>query len=222
VDAFSYGKIDNCDGYFLTHFHTDHYGGLKSNWAHGPIYCSQITANLVRRQLGVEERYIHPLPMDTLVSVTDTIQVGLIDANHCPGSVLFLFVIKKDDKTIRHLHTGDFRASPRICLHPLLCQPDNPPLNHVYLDTTYMDPKYAFPAQEECIEAVCDLIKREVTSKTSFLDKWTSVKRAKTINQRVLIVVGAYKIGKERVFYSKGATHLIYAIISSLILFRCG
>jgi DNA cross-link repair 1A protein len=72
-----------------------------------------------------------------------------------------------------------------------------------------MDPKYVFPAQEECIEAVCDLIKREVTSKTSFLDKWTSVKRAKTINQRVLIVVGAYKIGKERVFYSKRTTHLM-------------
>ncbi|KAI8879945.1 DRMBL-domain-containing protein [Backusella circina FSU 941] len=202
VDAFSYGQIPNCDGYFLTHFHTDHYGGLKSNWTHGPIYCSRITANLVRQQLNVEEHYIHPLPMDTLVSVTDKVRVGLIDANHCPGSVLFLFVIENDDgKIVRHLHTGDFRASPRMCLHPLLRQPENPPLDNVYLDTTYMDPKYAFPAQEECIEAVCDLVKKECASKriTSFMESWT--KRPKTM-QRVLVVIGAYKIGKERVFYN--------------------
>ncbi|OAD03492.1 hypothetical protein MUCCIDRAFT_13087, partial [Mucor lusitanicus CBS 277.49] len=174
VDAFNYGKIPDCDGYFLTHYHADHYGGLRANWSHGPIYCSQVTANLVKQELRVDSRYVHPLPMDQLYPIPGSnVQVALIDANHCPGSVLFLFVVDKK----RHLHTGDFRAAPRMCLHPLIKQPENPPISCLYLDTTYLSPQYAFPAQEECIQAVCN-----------------------ATTSRVLIVVGTYTIGKERVF----------------------
>ncbi|KAI8098392.1 DNA repair metallo-beta-lactamase-domain-containing protein [Gilbertella persicaria] len=196
VDAFKYGKIPDCDGYFLTHYHSDHFGGLGPNWSHGPIYCSQVTANLVKQELRVKPCYVHPLSMDTLLPIPNsTIQVALIDANHCPGSVLFLFVI--DGKT-RHLHTGDFRATPRMCLHPLIRQPQNPPLHSVYLDTTYMNPQYAFPAQEECIQAVCDVVSNHNKNKTpSLLEKWI---KSPVKKKKPLIVVGTYTIGKERVF----------------------
>ncbi|GAN04923.1 DRMBL-domain-containing protein [Mucor ambiguus] len=225
VDAFNYGKITDCDGYFLTHYHADHYGGLRANWSHGPIYCSQVTANLVKQELRVDSRYVHPLPMDQLYTIPGSnVQVALIDANHCPGSVLFLFVVDKK----RHLHTGDFRAAPRMCLHPLIKQPENPPISCVYLDTTYLSPQYAFPAQEECIQAVCNVVKKELApkiKKPSFLESWISIKRPvlkeeqpndpmtttdafklmmnqnnKATASRVLIVVGTYTIGKERVF----------------------
>ncbi|KAG0745802.1 hypothetical protein G6F57_001772 [Rhizopus arrhizus] len=213
VDAFNYGDIPGCDGYFLSHFHTDHYGGLRSNWSHGPIYCSQVTANLIKQELKVDPRFIHPLPMDELYPIPQSnVKVALIDANHCPGSVLFLFVVERADKTVvRHLHTGDFRAAPRMCLHPLVRQPDNPSIQCLYLDTTYLNPQYAFPAQEECIQAVCDTIEKEILKdkKKNTLNGWLAQTGTNAFNmlmqpkpkKQTLIVVGTYTVGKERVFF---------------------
>ncbi|CAO3658483.1 unnamed protein product [Rhizopus stolonifer] len=214
VDAFNCGEISDCDGYFLSHFHSDHYGGLRASWTHGTIYCSKVTANLVKQELRVDSRYIHVLPMNELYPIPQSnVKVALIDANHCPGSVLFLFVVERPDKTIvRHLHTGDFRASPRMCLHPLLRQPENPPIQCLYLDTTYLKPQYAFPAQEECIQAVCEVVEREVCTekKKSTLNDWLSQTGSNAFSRimqpkpkkQTLIVVGTYTVGKERVFFN--------------------
>ena len=74
--------------YFLSHFHSDHYGGIASSWDAGTIYCSLPTASLVHQQLGVDKKHLHPLPMNTPTVIESrgrAVTVTLLDANHCPG-----------------------------------------------------------------------------------------------------------------------------------------
>lgn len=105
--------------------------------------------------LAVDPTWIHPLPLDTptMIPHTGGVSVTLIEANHCPGSCLFFFegqqTIDAGDsafkspfigssRTFRYLHCGDFRASPRHVLHPAV---KGKHIDHIYLDTTYLDPK---------------------------------------------------------------------------------
>lgn len=165
MDAFSYGKVEDCTGYFLSHFHSDHYTRLSSSWRHGPIYCSKVTANLVAQKLQVEAAWIRPLPMDVECKIENSnVTATLIDANHCPGSAIILFKVPQPNgnKPLRYLHTGDFRACPKMCLHPDIIQPLNSYIDILYLDTTYLNPRYAFPAQEESIKAACDIVLQKV------------------------------------------------------------
>ncbi|KAJ3039377.1 hypothetical protein HDV00_012253 [Rhizophlyctis rosea] len=158
VDAFMYGKIPGCEAYFLSHFHADHYGGLNSSFSNGPVYCSAVTGNLIVQQLRVKEEYVRRLPMDTPVDVMG-VNVVLVDANHCPGAVLFLFEIPSPTSPtpIRHLHTGDFRAHLTHLSHPYI---KDVPFNNLYLDTTYCGPVHRFPRQEDVVAACVQLARR--------------------------------------------------------------
>lgn len=82
VDAFSYGDIENCNAYFLSHYHYDHFIGLKKDFRN-KMFCSQITANLVMKNIKVDKQFITVLELDKFLNVYDdgSIQVALIDAN---------------------------------------------------------------------------------------------------------------------------------------------
>jgi DNA cross-link repair 1A protein len=188
-DGFLYARQANTRNHFLTHFHSDHYGGITKHWNAGIIYCSLATANLVREQLGVDRKFLHPLPMQTAVvleSQGKPVTVTLLDANHCPGAVMFLFEVGKR----RILHVGDFRWN-RI---QMLEQPSlrliasgEQQLDDLFLDTTYCDVKYVLPSQDIAIEATVKVAVREIES-------------AKASRQRILMLFGAYTIGKERIY----------------------
>ena len=230
VDAFRYGAVEGCKAYFLSHFHSDHYIGLSKSWSHGPIYCSRATGNLVRQQLRVDPKWVVDLDFETTCEVPDTdgVKVTLIQANHCPGSALFVF-----EKTVgsgpnarlqRILHCGDFRASSDHVRHPLLCpNPINPVtgkprqqrLDQCYLDTTYLSPKYAFPSQKQVITSCAELCVRLNDEAgvgldlgksggglmNKFISSVTGSTPAKEKSQpgRLLVVIGTYSIGKERI-----------------------
>jgi Cft2 family RNA processing exonuclease len=113
------------------------------------------TAKLIIHMLSVDKKWVHPLPMDVATEIPDTggVRVTTIDANHCPGSALFLFEGRQTahagdssykspavgtNKVFRYLHCGDFRANPQHVLHPAV---NGKKIDTVYLDTTYLDPK---------------------------------------------------------------------------------
>ncbi|KAI1300313.1 DRMBL-domain-containing protein [Xylaria venustula] len=171
VDAFRYGAVQGCNAYFLSHFHSDHYVGLTANWSHGPIYCSKVTGSLVKNQLRTASKYVKELEFEETIEIpgTEGVTVTMLPANHCPGSSLFLFKKRigkgSNPRTQRILHCGDFRACPTHVTHPLL-RPDivdtisgkvkQQKIDVCYLDTTYLNPRYSFPPQNDVIRACAD------------------------------------------------------------------
>lgn len=131
-----------------------------------------------------------PMDTPIEIPNTSGVKVTLIDANHCksiffpsesshpkgplsgPGSCLFLFEGRQtvnagdstyrsnfvgSDRVFRYLHCGDFRACPRQAMHPSIrsCKFDA-----VYLDTTYLNPRYCFPPQPLVSVACSELARR--------------------------------------------------------------
>jgi DNA cross-link repair 1A protein len=194
VDGFKYAAVANTHQFFLTHFHADHYGGITKNWKYGTIYCSHITASLVQSQLGVESHHLHPLPLFqpiTLTSKGQSVTVTLLDANHCPGSVMFLFQI--GEKYI--LHVGDFRWNRAVMqaqapLLPFLQKEKK--LETLYLDTTYCNEKYTLPSQQVTIDETIRTVEEQLRQ-VPF--------------PNLLFIFGSYSIGKERI-YMAVAEHL--------------
>lgn len=266
VDAFRYGDVKGQNAYFLSHFHSDHYVGLTARWSHGPIYCSKVTGNLVRQQLGVDPKLVVDLEFEkkTEIPGTEGAHVTMIPANHCPGSSLFLFEKEigngKNSRLQRVLHCGDFRACQAHIEHPLL-KPEvidmvtgksrQQKLDVCYLDTTYLNPKYAFPPQQQVIQACADMCVSLNKEQIDETDGWEKMKKdragegmvkfvrreSNTKQQeegedandnaeveatkfgsakqrgRLLVVVGTYSIGKERICVgiAKALSSKIYA-----------
>ena len=163
-----------------------HYGGIGKTWCDGTIYCSLPTANSVHQQLGVDKRYLHPLPMNvpTVVASGETpVTVTLLDANHCPGAIMFLFEVGRR----QILHVGDFRWHRESMLRMRQLRAfsnASPRLDEIFLDTTYCDKKYALPTQEEAIAAAVEVAQQEMT--TSKED----------IKHKTLFLFGSYTIGR--------------------------
>ncbi|KAM9889686.1 hypothetical protein OXX79_011980 [Metschnikowia pulcherrima] len=234
VDAFCYKPHDSMHQYFLSHFHSDHYGGITKKWCRERtidskiIYCSEITGRLLNIRYSVEPCHLFSMKNDTRYKIhsfeeklenggqisaemSPGVYVTCIDANHCPGAVIFLFEgISMDGKSTFTLHCGDFRVNKNIMLHPLLQRflvgAENR-LENVYLDTTYMTPKYNFPKQEQVCESVATLIHEFANNDTLVKEVFGSSLQTritdfltgkKATSKKYLVLVGTYLIGKEK------------------------
>ncbi|XVF20689.1 hypothetical protein REPUB_Repub12eG0023700 [Reevesia pubescens] len=168
--------------YFLSHFHSDHYSGLSPSWSKGIIFCSYLTSLLLIQTLKIPPHFIFPLPLNDPV-VIDGCEVILIDANHCPGAVQFLFKVPtKNGSFERYVHTGDCRYCNSMKLNSYLNEFVG--CDAIFLDTTYCDPKFVFPSQEESVDYVVSVVDR--------IGKGFEKKK-------VLFLVATYVVGKEKI-----------------------
>jgi len=175
VDAFNFGEISGVNHYFLSHYHYDHYIGLNKRW-NKKIYCSATTGRLVTKFLGLSKDLVVEVSTEE-ARVVGGVEVTCVDANHCPGSLMFIFRLTSG---VTILHTGDFRASPEMESEAVFW---NGKIDRIYLDTTYCRPEYNFPSQADVVEASVALVTEHLEA-----------------NPNTLVLVGAYTIGKERIF----------------------
>ncbi|KDR81002.1 hypothetical protein GALMADRAFT_153374 [Galerina marginata CBS 339.88] len=150
-----------------------------------------------RRYYNGSRDLLHPLPLHTPTRIelngTESVVVTLLDANHCPGAVMFL--IEGDRGVV--LHTGDFRAEPwfleSITRNPFL-QPYISPkledhiaddskknvtpavsktLEAIYLDTASVMSPLEIPTKESATSGLIELMKLFPESVYFFINSWT-------------------------------------------------
>ncbi|KAG8423367.1 hypothetical protein J3458_000268 [Metarhizium acridum] len=212
---------------FLSHVHSDHLAGLET--LRSPfVYCSQATREILLRLerytcrinhvCGIlearQQTYKHlrkvlkslPLEAPTVIELRHglNIQVTLFDANHCPGSTMFL--IEGQGKAI--LYTGDIRAEPWFvnalvrnpCILEYTC--GLKALDKIYLDTSFLA-DIPFQTKSEGIADLLAKVQRYPEDTVFHLQAWTFgyedvwIALSKALNSR--IHVDDYKL---RIFNS--------------------
>ncbi|XP_075189746.1 5' exonuclease Apollo-like [Anomaloglossus baeobatrachus] len=191
VDCWQIRKCSHIRLFFLSHMHSDHTMGLSSTWRK-TLYCSPVTAKVLTHKLQVKSTWINPLEVGVchMLPLDDcgieTVAVTLIDANHCPGSVMFLF----EGYFGTVLHTGDFRYDPVMLAYPPL---RNLKIDVLYLDNTNCDPDQRLPSREEATKQIKELIE-----KYPYHD----------------IVIGLYSIGKESLLVELAKVFQSWIVVS--------
>lgn len=138
--------------HLLSHAHSDHTNGLTNKWMHAPILCTEITAKIIMTRFPqIPEALFVIKALGDHVKLDD-VEIQITDANHCPGSAMFIYNSQRDGKKI--VFTGDFRLNDAIRDDIDLFQ--NADL--MYLDCTFNKPIFQFPSQYEAISEVINII----------------------------------------------------------------
>ncbi|KAF1944625.1 hypothetical protein EJ02DRAFT_371044 [Clathrospora elynae] len=187
---------------FLSHVHSDHLAGLESLGTPF-VYCSAATKEILLRlekyhyrinfAKGLLEsqnltydrsmrKLAKPLPLDTPTTIElapgKSMQVTLVDANHCVGAVMFL--IEGNGNAI--LYTGDIRAENwwvnSLVQNPVLLPYtlETRRLNCMYLDTTFATKKESyreFPSKAEGTRELLSKVSEYPDDTIFYFHSWT-------------------------------------------------
>ena len=176
VDGFNFVEPD-VHHYFLTHAHSDHTAGLHALTDLGTIYCSPLTARVLRATLGTKQKLLCTIDVGESVEV-EGVRVTALDAGHCPGSLMFLFNHLETGYLALHRATAG-RAHPlslprpaaareMACAKPDAAATTPSSLVHtLYLDTTYAQPRWNFPPQEAALRMLETIVADELAARAS-------------------------------------------------------
>jgi len=106
------------------------------------------------------EKYVVKLELYTPYNIKGR-SVTLIEANHCPGSVMFLF--QGPSGTV--LHTGDFRLRPNMIAHVNKFA-GSEGIDFVHMDNTFATNGESFPNQSEVFTDIVKLIEKSLLNFT--------------------------------------------------------
>ncbi|KAM6295140.1 5' exonuclease Apollo [Aegotheles albertisi] len=185
VDCWSVRRAGGARLFFLSHLHSDHTAGLSSTWSR-PLYCSPLTARLLHRRLQVPPRWIRPLEVGQSHALGEEVTVTLLDSNHCPGSVMFLF--EGAFGTI--LYTGDFRYTSAMRDEPAL---RGRHIDRLYLDNTHCHPHRALPSRHCATRQAAGVIRA---------------------HPRHHVVIGVYSLGKETLLVDLALEFRTWVVVS--------
>ncbi|KAL9585217.1 MAG: hypothetical protein Q9212_001647 [Teloschistes hypoglaucus] len=118
------------------------------------------------------------VPCEIELRPSQSIRVTLLEANHCPGAVMFL--VDDDSKAI--LYTGDIRAEP-WWVNSIVREPSLLPYTHgirrldkIYLDTTFAineDPYRKFPTKAQGLSELLTEVSRYPNDTIFHMKAWT-------------------------------------------------
>ncbi|NWI55058.1 DCR1B exonuclease, partial [Calyptomena viridis] len=135
--------------------------------------------------LQVPTCWIRPLEVGQS-HVLDEVTVTLLDSNHCPGSVMFLF--EGAFGTI--LYTGDFRYTSSMQGEPLL---RGRRIDRLYLDNTHCHPQRALPSRQLATLQAASLIRA---------------------HPQHHVVIGLYTLGKETLLVDLALEFSTWVVVS--------
>ncbi|XP_052065588.1 protein artemis-like [Mytilus californianus] len=193
-------SIDRFDGrnlkskcFFLSHIHEDHTVGLDrptflemlQSSSDVYLYCSEVTKLLLLEKAKYSnlEHHVRVLHIDVPTNVSipqqgsckiDTVQVTLLHASHCPGSVMFLF--EGSEGTC--LYTGDFRWDSQQISNMSALHDKNGSvklINSLYIDTTFCHESSVYiPSRQDSANAVYNLVKEWIGKGPNYVVHFTA------------------------------------------------
>ncbi|XP_075220943.1 5' exonuclease Apollo-like [Lycorma delicatula] len=145
---------------FLTHAHENRIVGLNK-FIKKVIYTSDISCWYLKDVLNLSNYKFVELSVGNSYEFNEgpdsrfTFEVTLIDANHCPGSVMFLF--QGNFGTV--LCTGDFRYTPDLLKNPALEKiAERKSLDILHFDNKFIGKHCDFPSKDVAKENILKLI----------------------------------------------------------------
>ncbi|NXC72375.1 DCR1B exonuclease, partial [Anhinga anhinga] len=134
----------------------------------------------------VPPRWIRPLEVGQSHVLDEGVTATLLDSNHCPGSVMFLF--EGAFGTI--LYTGDFRYTSAMQSEPVL---RGRHIDRLYLDNTHCHPQRPLPSRQRATRQAAHIIRA---------------------HPRHQVVIGVYSLGKETLLVDLAMEFRTWVVVS--------